>query len=148
MLQFQYITILSVEMHARCRKDQLPDPEFDPICALFYSIHNDVPPEEGHQEVTGVIAVDPESASQVWADKRNDESGATTSKMGSGATRHRQLLLQRTGLPSVNVTYVKDETDLLNEVVNLVKQYVFKYSVFKYQLTKSTYTDTSFTGCL
>lgn len=30
-----------MELHARTRRDLEPDPEFDPICALFYCISSD-----------------------------------------------------------------------------------------------------------
>ena len=57
-LQFQYLTIMSIEVHARTRGDLRPDPEFDSICAIFYSILNDVPPQKGDREVTGALVVD------------------------------------------------------------------------------------------
>ncbi|XP_033359332.1 DNA polymerase zeta catalytic subunit isoform X5 [Bombus vosnesenskii] len=39
----QYLTILAVEIHVITRDKFLPDPNHDPIGAIFYAIHNDVP---------------------------------------------------------------------------------------------------------
>ena len=61
--QFQYLTVLSVELHCQTRGDLRPDPEFDPIQAIFFSILNDIPPAEGRRDITGMIVVDGPSAS-------------------------------------------------------------------------------------
>ena len=65
MLQFQHLTIMSVELHCRNRGDLRPDPESDEICAIFYSILNDVPPDKGQRDINGVLVADPVSASQI-----------------------------------------------------------------------------------
>ena len=41
--QVQYLTTMSVEVHVRTRGNLKPDPEMDPILAIFYFIHNDWP---------------------------------------------------------------------------------------------------------
>ena len=46
----------------RTRRDARPDPEFDPICAIFYYIQTDTPLPSGKNKITGIICVDPESA--------------------------------------------------------------------------------------
>lgn len=51
-----------MELLAETRGDHIPDPEVDAVQAVFYSILNDVPPEKGTREVTGVILVDSRSA--------------------------------------------------------------------------------------
>ena len=55
---------MSLEVHTTTRGDYRPDPDLDPIVALFYSIFHDIPPESGSRHVTGVICVHPESARQ------------------------------------------------------------------------------------
>lgn len=48
-----------MELHARTRRDLEPDPEFDPICALFYCISSDTPLlDTDKTELTGVIVID------------------------------------------------------------------------------------------
>lgn len=58
-VQVQYLTLMSMELHARTRRDLEPDPEFDPICALFYSFSSDAPlPDSDRMQMTGAIVVD------------------------------------------------------------------------------------------
>lgn len=48
-----------MELHARARRDLEPDPEFDPICALFYCLSSDAPlPDVDSTQLTGAIVVD------------------------------------------------------------------------------------------
>jgi len=48
-----------MELHARTRRDLEPDPEFDPICALFYCISSDTAlPNTDKKEITGAIVID------------------------------------------------------------------------------------------
>lgn len=48
-----------MELHARTRRDLEPDPEFDPICALFYCISSDSAlPNTDKKEITGAIVID------------------------------------------------------------------------------------------
>ena len=50
---------MGMELHARTRRDLEPDPEFDPICALFYCLSSDVPLQSIESTVlTGAIVVD------------------------------------------------------------------------------------------
>ena len=66
----QFLTCLSVELHVRTRASLRPDPEFDPVLAIFYFIHNDwlLPSGGGgdrsHDNNTelGIIAVDVDNA--------------------------------------------------------------------------------------
>lgn len=57
--QVQYLTVMGMELHARTRRDLEPDPEFDPICALFYCLSSDAPlPDVDSTQMTGAIVVD------------------------------------------------------------------------------------------
>lgn len=47
--QHQYLTSLSLEVHAVTREDLLPDPQYDSIAALFYAIYNDAPTDAKEQ---------------------------------------------------------------------------------------------------
>lgn len=50
---------MSLELHARTRRDLEPDPEFDPICALFYCLSSDGPlPESEKKQITGAVVID------------------------------------------------------------------------------------------
>ncbi|GFS12492.1 DNA polymerase zeta catalytic subunit-like [Elysia marginata] len=63
--KYQNITTLSLELHVETRGDLRPDPELDPIQAIFYSVLDDVPAERGKRSVTGIIIVDAESWTSV-----------------------------------------------------------------------------------
>lgn len=57
--QVQHLTLIGMELHARTRRDLEPDPEFDPICALFYCLSSDAPlPDVDSTQLTGAIVVD------------------------------------------------------------------------------------------
>ena len=57
--QVQYLTSMSVELHMHSRGSLRPDPEFDPVLAIFYYIHNDWPAAGGGgNSHLGVIAMD------------------------------------------------------------------------------------------
>ena len=122
---------MSVELHVGSRKEKLSDPEFDPICALFYSILNDVPPGKGQREVTGCILVDTASANEMAARNQKEQDACSSSPSSlpdagpsTTADRSKQLLIERTGLPSLNVMYVATEEGLLEEFLDLVRRLV------------------------
>lgn len=52
---------MSLELHAETRRDLMPDPEVDPILAVFYNILNDVTTDAQQRDITGVILVDKKS---------------------------------------------------------------------------------------
>lgn len=47
--------MLTIELHIQCRGDLKPDPDIDPVSAIFYTIMNDVP--ENHKLPTLVSGV-------------------------------------------------------------------------------------------
>lgn len=54
--QYNYLTVMSVEIHVNTRGDLRPNPATDPIAAIFYRIHNDVPPNHPRaSSVCGII---------------------------------------------------------------------------------------------
>lgn len=127
-LQFQYLTVMSVEVHASNRGDLRPDPEHDPVEAVFYSIFNDVPPEKGTRKETGVIIVDPASANQdessspgpSSAKKQKTGSPKPGTSAGPGSQKSTMTLLQRSGVLGVKVIYVKDEIELFHRFIAMV----------------------------
>ena len=110
--QFQYLTVFSLELHVNTRADLRPDPEFDSIGAIFFSILDDVPPEKGQREITGAIIVDVESANHSAQDKGDGE--------GTSRSRSEQLLLERSGVTDLHATHVRNEDELLQEFLKLI----------------------------
>ena len=104
--QCQYLTLLSVEVHVATRSDLRPDPEFDEIRAVFYSLHID-------RAATATDNV----GSSVSRDVDTD---------GVIVVSHDNLrLLNMSGVGSgLTVAYVDTEIDLLSALTSLVKQYV------------------------
>lgn len=104
--EIQNLTLISVELHARTRRDLEPDPEFDPICALFYCISSDtLLPETDKTEITGVIVID------------KDKS------ISSKDIRYQAPLLIRSGITGLEVTYAADEKALFQEIADIIKRY-------------------------
>lgn len=104
--EIQNLTLISVELHARTRRDLEPDPEFDPICALFYCISSDTPlPDTDKTELTGVIVIDKDKT------------------VSSQDNRYQTPLLIRSGITRLEVTYAADEKALFQEITDIIKRY-------------------------
>ncbi|XP_045400148.1 DNA polymerase zeta catalytic subunit isoform X3 [Lemur catta] len=104
--EIQNLTLISVELHARTRRDLEPDPEFDPICALFYCISSDtLLPDTEKTELTGVIVIDKDKT------------------VSSQDIRYQTPLLIRSGITGLEVTYAADEKALFQEIANIIKRY-------------------------
>ncbi|XP_041662079.1 DNA polymerase zeta catalytic subunit isoform X2 [Cheilinus undulatus] len=104
--EVQYLTLMGMELHARTRRDLEPDPEFDPICALFYCLSSDAPlPDEDSTQLTGAIVVD--------KDHQNRDQG------------HRRTapLLVRSGVSGLQVTYATDEKELFQELITIMRRF-------------------------
>uniref|UniRef100_A0A4W3J521 DNA polymerase zeta catalytic subunit n=1 Tax=Callorhinchus milii TaxID=7868 RepID=A0A4W3J521_CALMI len=100
--EVQYLVLMSMELHARTRRDLKPDPEFDPICALFYCISSDaLLPGSDKTEVIGALLVDKDHID----------------------FRSQAPLLVRSGVTGLEVTYVNDEKELFQELLNLIRRY-------------------------
>ncbi|XP_047429933.1 DNA polymerase zeta catalytic subunit isoform X2 [Mugil cephalus] len=104
--EVQYLTLMSMELHARSRRDLEPDPEFDPICALFYSFSSDAPLTgvDGTQ-LTGAIVVDKDCDS-----------------CGQGR-RGTAPLLVRSGVSGLQVTYASEEKMLFQELITIMRRF-------------------------
>ncbi|XP_004702065.1 DNA polymerase zeta catalytic subunit [Echinops telfairi] len=104
--EIQNLTLISVELHARTRRDLEPDPEFDPICALFYCISSDTPlPNTDKTELTGVIVIDKDKT------------------VSSQDIRSQTPFLIRSGITGLEVTYAADEKALFQEIAEIIKRY-------------------------
>lgn len=87
-----------MELHISTRQHLHPDPEFDAIEAVFFTLTNDVPVDSSIPEVlTAVIVVEDASA--------------------------RGSLFSRTGVADVAVTSVENEAALFREVFKFIRQW-------------------------
>ena len=153
----QFLTCLSAELHVRTRTSLRPDPEFDPILAIFYFIHNDWPlspssssdnggREPGENSQLGIIAIDVDNCgfrqsgnpspkkAEVDKDVKSPAKGSAhvtkttpspitspTSSLSS-SPRMRQYLDGCGLVTDVEVMYVSSELELIEKVVELVRQ--------------------------
>uniref|UniRef100_A0A665WIA8 DNA polymerase zeta catalytic subunit n=1 Tax=Echeneis naucrates TaxID=173247 RepID=A0A665WIA8_ECHNA len=96
--EVQYLTLMGMELHARTRRDLEPDPEFDPICALFYCLSSDAPlPDIDNTQLTGAIVVDKDYQSTP--------------------------LLVRSGVSGLQVKCATDEKMLIQELITIMKKF-------------------------
>ncbi|TRY87731.1 hypothetical protein DNTS_031799 [Danionella cerebrum] len=106
--EVQHLTLMSMELHARTRRDLEPDPEFDPVCAVFYCLSSDAPlPDSDLAQLEGAIVVDDESCSPSQGSRRTASS------------------LFRSGVTGLRVTYARDEQQLFQELSSTFQRYVF-----------------------
>ncbi|KAF5276245.1 hypothetical protein FQR65_LT04050 [Abscondita terminalis] len=92
--EHQYLTTMMMELHTQTRLELNPNPEFDCIRAIFYSILNDVP--ENSVNVVGAIVVNLE-----------------------GCESFKNSLLSCSG--SCSIIFVDSEVNLINKFVEVFK---------------------------
>jgi hypothetical protein len=109
LLQFQYVSLLSMELHVHTRGKLRPDPDLDPVCAIFYALHSDIPPDGGEREFSGVFLT-------AAADGGNSSNCAPPQQ----SPGFRGDVLRKCGLPGVNATYVANEEELIREFCSAV----------------------------
>ncbi|KAM5164365.1 DNA polymerase zeta catalytic subunit [Mantella aurantiaca] len=103
--EVQHLTIMCMELHARTRRDLEPDPEFDPICAVFYCLSSDSPLLHSDKtRTTGAIVISQDSAS-------------------SEGSRSHVPLFTRSAITDFQTTYASDEKDLFEKLLSLIRRY-------------------------
>ncbi|XP_019624970.1 PREDICTED: DNA polymerase zeta catalytic subunit-like [Branchiostoma belcheri] len=121
--EIQNLTVISMELHVRTRRELRPDPEYDPICMLFYCLHDDGQTATGQRaEVTGVIIVDKDSVEGEDIVDVNQPSTSTAAPPVRRAQNCRPLL-PRSGVTSLQVTYVAEEKELVQHIAQLIRQW-------------------------
>lgn len=131
--QVQHLTLMGMELHARTRRDLEPDPEFDPICALFYCISSDASLQDtiGTQLTGAIINGDHKGHDQgehffdhCSMGSVYDQCDHTDHIMPSAGPRRAAPLLVRSGVSGLQVTYVTDEKELFQELVTIMRRCV------------------------
>ena len=99
--QHQFLTVLSMELHVSTRQYLRPDPEFDAIDVIFYSLTNDVPVESDVPDaVNGAIIVQ------------------------SNQRRPSSNLFTRSGIfTDMELLFVDSEEQLFCEWINLIQRW-------------------------
>lgn len=91
-LQHNYLTILSLEIHCQTRSMLQPDPLYDEIVCIFYEINNDVPANN--------TLLSPQATGIIINTNQHPD------------VRHLRL---------ASIKRVKSETELMEELVNLIR---------------------------
>lgn len=100
VIEHQHLTLLVMELHIRTRGEFKPNPEYDSIRAIFYSILNDVPASHPRApKCKGVIAIN-------------------SLPLSPGTCK--VPILDGTGV-NCDITYVNSEENLLNEFLKLIE---------------------------
>ncbi|PIO32996.1 hypothetical protein AB205_0180100 [Aquarana catesbeiana] len=119
--EVQHLTIMCMELHARTRRDLEPDPEFDPICAVFYCLSSDSPlPQSDKTRITGAIVISQDSTA-------------------SEGSRSQAPLFTRSGITGFQITYASDEKDLFEKLLSLIRRQVLFYYIKEKKLKHQGY---------
>ena len=105
---------MSLELHCNSRGHLRPDPEFDEIRVIFYALFNDISPKSGQREHLGIIVVDAESA--------RDNKDTNQPSTSSAQKVHKRALIERSGIASLDTTYVSEEKELFDSFLQVVKR--------------------------
>lgn len=122
--EFQYLCIMSMELHVTTRGKLRPDPVFDPIEALFYCIRNDTPETSPKPpQVVGLIITDPFLEEDTCSPQSGIKSPGARSNMSF--TQKARSLLHKTGLSmkDIELKVVDTELELIVTLVEVVKTY-------------------------
>ncbi|XP_071818490.1 uncharacterized protein [Apostichopus japonicus] len=105
----QNLTLMSLELHVHTRGKLRPDPEFDPVRAIFFCVasenYGEGVGEGARSEHLGVITVDNPNKNQLQTQ--------TSSRPA----------LSTYGLPDIEVINVTDEARMIEELLKLVKKH-------------------------
>ncbi|XP_076372348.1 DNA polymerase zeta catalytic subunit isoform X2 [Tachypleus tridentatus] len=121
--EFQYLTVMSVEVHVQTRGIFVPDPSYDSVTAVFYCVHNDVPCDWSvPKEEVGVIIV--QECDEEEVDKhyfsRNSGLDLKVCLLDKNLTEQNKTCV--TGFTSESPVTLLEESDLcskLNEDKNI-----------------------------
>ncbi|KAI8791780.1 DNA polymerase zeta catalytic subunit isoform X1 [Biomphalaria glabrata] len=113
----QNITVLSLELHIETRGDLKPDPELDPVLAVFYSVQDDSTLHQEIQTQTGLVIIDKARKEAVM------RSQTASDLLSLSDSFRKQNPSSRDLYDCVEVDYVEDEAALLNFVIQLVQNF-------------------------
>lgn len=100
--EHQYLTVMVMELHVRTRGELFPDPQYDAIRAIFYSIANDVPDNSVlPNKETGILFIN---------------------SLPISPTKNLKLLLEGSGI-NCDVVCLNSELDLIEALIKLIKKW-------------------------
>lgn len=120
--EYQFLCLMSMELHITTREKLRPDPVFDPIEAVFYCIRNDIQETSNKPaQVVGLIITDPFNS---YNDLLASSSVASPSNRSNISMAQKiRTLLHKTGLSlnDIELNIVDTELELIMTLVEVVK---------------------------
>lgn len=127
--EYQFLCLMSMELHVSTRGKFRPDPAFDPIEAIFYCIRNDTPEAlQKPSQVVGMIITDPFKQNERLTAREPSPSNPILSpgaRSTMSVAQKIRTLLHRTGLSleDIELNVVDTELELIMTLVEVVKKY-------------------------
>lgn len=123
--EYQFLCIMSMELHVTTRDELRPDPAYDPIEAVFYCIRRDIAETANKaSHIVGLILTDPFDDDDNLIMHGGPKSPGARSTASSVVQRVRSLL-NKTGLSlnDVELNVVDTELELIMTLVELARSY-------------------------
>lgn len=150
--EFQFVTLMSVEVFAESRGSLLPDPAVDAIKAIFYSIHVDDPSTNGTSDsiTTGILVTKP-FTDDFPSTFLNQSQKPPSQPISSNGTTNSSSTANNGPFSFVNenvkLTMATDEMDLLLKFIDVLRSvdpdYLVGFEVEKsswgYIVSRSSY---------
>ncbi|KAH9525040.1 hypothetical protein Btru_000173 [Bulinus truncatus] len=115
----QNVTVMSLELHIDTRGDLKPDPEFDPVQAVFFSVQDDAPVEQRNRNLTGILIIDKDKKDEKLNKSLAQSSLFVRDKFSSNDKS--QTTTEYGLCNDVEVLYVENETELIDMVIQIVR---------------------------
>lgn len=152
--EYQFLCLMSMELHISTRGKLRPDPAFDPIEAVFYCIRNDTPEtSDKPAQVIGMIITDPYKQHNANPSSSNNIKSPSSRPSNRSFIQKIRTLLHRTGLSldDMKLEVVDDELELIMTLVDTVKEhdpeillgYEMEQLSWGYVLERSTFLNIS-----
>lgn len=122
--EYQYLCLMTMELHATTRGKLRPNPACDPIEAIFYCIRNDVPEEaDKSSETVGVIMTDPFKTTHQQQLSSPDAIRSPSARSNVSYAQKMRALLHKTGLSIKDIEFniVDTEIELITSLIETVK---------------------------
>ena len=110
-----------------------PDPDMDPICAIFYNVTWDSHKVDSKANETGVLVVDPDSPSIgiITADVKEDPNNSSKASQLTPSVKSKlaerksfsRSLLKKTGVSSYNQQFFPDEKSMIHGLIELIQKH-------------------------
>lgn len=124
--EYQFLCLMSMELHISTRGKLHPDPAYDPIESLFYCIRNDAPQQSSKpSQIIGLIITDPFKNSEDNVATNSNPARSPSSRSNMSFVQKVRSLLNRTGfsMRDIESLIVDTELELIINLIEVVRSY-------------------------